>query len=51
MDPGAVTVPNFLRTYTPSLVGGSLGHHLIEVNTAAKGDSDSSKLCDHSWSL
>ena len=33
MDPGAHTVPNFLRTYNPNLVGGSLGHHLIEVST------------------
>ena len=31
MDEGALTVPNFLRTYSPNLVGGSLGHHLVEV--------------------
>ena len=33
MDPGAHTVPNFLRTYNPNLVGGSLGRHLVEVST------------------
>lgn len=31
MDDGAVTMPNFLRTYTPDLIGGSVGHHFAEV--------------------
>ena len=31
MDPKALTVPNFLQTYNPHLVGGSLGHHIVEV--------------------
>lgn len=31
MDNHAQTVPNFLRHYTPDLVGGSVGYHLTEV--------------------
>lgn len=31
MDDGALTVPNFLRTYNPNLIGGSLSHHFSEV--------------------
>ena len=31
MDDRAQTVPNFLRTYRPDIVGGSLGHHIVEV--------------------
>lgn len=31
MDDKGVTVPNFLRTYNPHIVGGSLGHHFTEV--------------------
>ena len=32
MDEGAQTVANFLKFYNPSLVGGSLGHHFVEVS-------------------
>ena len=32
MDEGAQTVANFLKFYNPSLVGGSLGHHIVEVS-------------------
>ena len=31
MEDGALTIPNFLRHYGNNIVGGSLGHHLIEV--------------------
>ena len=31
MDAGAQTVANFLKVYNPSVVGGSLGHHIVEV--------------------
>ena len=31
MDEGAQTVANFLKFYNPSLIGGSLGHHIVEV--------------------
>ena len=32
MDDGAQTVANFLKFYNPSIVGGSLGHHFVEVS-------------------
>ncbi len=32
MDVGAQTIPNFLKHYGNNIVGGSLGHHLLEVN-------------------
>lgn len=32
MDDGAQTVANFLKFYNPSLIGGSLGHHIVEVS-------------------
>ena len=35
MDEGAQTVANFLRFYNPSLIGGSIGHHLLEVYKAS----------------
>ena len=31
MDKNAETVPNFLSHYNPNIIGGSLGHHLVEV--------------------
>ncbi len=31
MDEGAQTVPNFLKTYNPAIVGGSVGEHILEV--------------------
>jgi hypothetical protein len=31
MDEGAQTVANFLKNYNPSLIGGSIGHHFLEV--------------------
>ena len=31
MDENAQTVANFLKFYNPSIVGGSLGHHIVEV--------------------
>ena len=30
-DSDAQTVATFLRFYTPDIVGGSLGHHIVEV--------------------
>lgn len=30
-DEGAVTVPNFLKKYSPKLKGASVGSHLVEV--------------------
>lgn len=30
-DKGAVTVPNFLKKYSPKLKGASVGSHLVEV--------------------
>ncbi len=33
MDEGAQTIPNFLRTYNPDIVGGSVGDHLSEVSS------------------
>ena len=32
MDEGAQTVANFLKFYNPSLIGGSLGRHIVEVS-------------------
>ena len=32
MDENAQTVANFLKFYNPSIVGGSLGHHIVEVS-------------------
>ena len=32
MDDGAQTVANILKFYNPSVVGGSLGHHIGEVS-------------------
>ena len=32
MDEDAQTVANFLKFYNPSIVGGSLGYHLSEVD-------------------
>ena len=34
MDPGAQTIPNFLRRYNPDVIGGSLGDHFSEVYVA-----------------
>lgn len=31
-DPNATTIPGFIRTYTPNLIGASLGSHLLEVH-------------------
>ncbi len=35
MDKGAQTIPNFLRTYNPDIIGGSLGDHLSEVHAVS----------------
>ena len=32
MDEGVQTVANFLKFYNPSLIGGSIGHHVVEVS-------------------
>ena len=32
MDEGAQTVANILKFYNPSLIGGSLGNHIVEVS-------------------
>lgn len=29
-DPNATTVPNFLATYVPNIIGGSFGQHIVE---------------------
>jgi len=29
-DPGAITTPNFFKTYTPDLIGASIGYHIVE---------------------
>ena len=34
-DPNATTIPGFLRTYTPDLIGASLGSHILEVSILA----------------
>ena len=31
MDDGAITVPNFIKKYSPKLKGGSISQHLVEV--------------------
>ena len=33
MESNAQTVANFLKFYSPSIIGGSLGHHIGEVYT------------------
>lgn len=30
-NPGAVTVPNFIKKYSPSLKGSSVDEHLVEL--------------------
>jgi phospholipase B1 len=30
-DPNATTLFNFFKTFTPKLIGGSLGHHVVEI--------------------
>jgi phospholipase B1, membrane-associated len=30
-DPGAVTIANFIKYYSPELIGSSIGDHLIEL--------------------
>lgn len=30
-DPGAVTVPNFIKRYSPALKGSSVAEHLVEI--------------------
>lgn len=30
-DPNATTMFNFMKYYTPTVVGGSLGHHVVEI--------------------
>lgn len=29
-DPGAITIPNYIKHYSPNVIGGSVGEHWVE---------------------